>query len=198
MGDVSSDSRSVMELTDFAERNIVDRLSVVPGVATIRLSGARRMAMRIWINREALAARALTVQDIEDVLRRENVELPAGRIESAEREFSLRTDSELKTPEDFASLVVARTTDNHIVRLGDVAEVRVEPESTRRIARSNTVPGMSLGIVPQSQANIFGGKSRRPRRDRAGKSGHPDGYRDHDSCRFPVFVGESMKGCSRR
>lgn len=191
--DVSSDSRSVMELTDFAERNIIDRLSVMPGVATIRLSGARRMAMRIWLNREALAARALTVQDIEDVLRRENVELPAGRIESAEREFSLRTDSELKTPEDFADLVVARTPDNHIVRLGDVAEVRIEPESTRRIARSNTVPGMSLGIVPQSQANILAvnrgilAEIERARKD------IPADIQITTAVDFSVFVGESMK-----
>jgi len=153
--DISSESRSVMELTDFADRNIVDRLSVIPGVATIRMSGARRSAMRIWIDREALAARDLTVQDIEDTLRRENVELPAGRIESTEREFSLRTDSELKTPEDFASLVISRTADNFVIRLDDVANIRIEPESTRRVARSNTVPGMSLGIVPQSQANIL-------------------------------------------
>ena len=190
--DVSSESRSVMELTDFAERTIVDRLSVVDGVATVRLSGARRMAMRIWLDREALAARELTVQDVEDTLRRENVELPAGRIESTEREFSLRTDSELKTPEDFASLVIARTKDNYVVRLGDVADVRIEPESTRRIARSNTVPGMSLGIVPQSQANVLA--VNRGVLDEVAriKEEIPDDILITTAVDFSVFIGKSM------
>ncbi|MDP6674801.1 MAG: efflux RND transporter permease subunit, partial [Gammaproteobacteria bacterium] len=191
--DISSENRSVMELTDFAERNIVDRLSVVPGVATIRMSGARRIAMRIWLNREALAARNLTVQDVENTLRRENVELPAGRIESTEREFSLRTDSELKTPEDFANLVISQTADKRIVRLNDVAEVRIEPESTRRVARSNTVPGMNLGIIPQSQANILSVNQ--------GVLADLDKIRQHipddieitTAVDFSVFIRESMK-----
>ncbi len=82
---------STLELTDYAERNLIDRLSTVPGVARVAINGGRRYAMRIWIDRQALAARQLTVTDIEDALRRENVELPAGRIESRTREFSLRT-----------------------------------------------------------------------------------------------------------
>jgi len=152
--DVSSDARSVMELTDFARRNIVDRLTVLDGVSTVRVSGGHIPAVRIWLDREALAARELTVQDIEDLLRRENVDLPAGRIESAEREFSLRTDTALRTPEAFAQLVVAREGE-YVTRLGDVADVRIEPESTRRIARSDGVPGLTLGVSPQSQANIL-------------------------------------------
>src|SRR5690606_25452742 len=87
----SSDSMSLLEITDYAERNLIDRLSTVPGVARVSIGGARRYAMRIWLDRQALAARQLTVADIEDALRRENVELPAGRLESRAREFSLRT-----------------------------------------------------------------------------------------------------------
>ncbi|MFW2405380.1 MAG: efflux RND transporter permease subunit, partial [Gammaproteobacteria bacterium] len=191
--DLSSESRSVMELTDYAERNIVDRLSVVPGVATIRLSGARKLAMRIWLDREALAARDLTVQDIEDLLRRENVELPAGRIESKYREFSLRTDSELTSPTDFAALVLKRTPDNYVVRLGDVADIRVEPESTRRVARSNSVPGMSLGVIPQSQANILAvNQGVLAELDRI-KENLPDDIEVEIAVDFSVFIGESMK-----
>ncbi len=152
--DISSDTRSLMEITDFVERNLTDRLSVLEGVSTVRVSGSRVQAVRIWLDRHSLAARGLTVQDVEDMLRRENVELPAGRIESAQREFTLRTDTGLSSPEDFARLVLTREGDN-VVRLGDVADVRLEPESTRRIARSDGVPGLSLGIVPQSQANIL-------------------------------------------
>src|SRR5690606_36807665 len=88
---IASPSMTILELTDYAERNLVDRLSTVPGVARVRINGARHYAMRIWIDRQALAARKLTVADIENTLRRENVQLPAGRLESQTREFSLRT-----------------------------------------------------------------------------------------------------------
>ena len=123
---LESQTRSLMELTDFAERNLVDRLSRDrrrrPGP-----DGRRpEPAMRIWLNRDALAARGLTVQDVEDTLRRENVELPAGRIESRQREFSLRTETGLDTPEDSQALVVGRGPDNYLIRLGEVADVRVE------------------------------------------------------------------------
>jgi multidrug efflux pump len=152
---VDSRTRSLMDLTDFAERNLVDRLSVIDGVAQIRVSGAQKTAMRIWLDRDAMAARGLTVQDIEDTLRRENVELPAGRIESRQREFSLRTETGLNTPEEFEALVVGRGADNYLIRLGEVADVRVEPEDQRFFSRSNRVSGISLGIMPQSKANIL-------------------------------------------
>jgi multidrug efflux pump len=152
--DVSSETRSLMDITDYADRNLVDRLSVIDGVAVVRLSGLRTPAMRIWLDREALAARELTVADVEDRLRAENVEVPAGRIESTDREFTLRTETGLHTPEDFQNLILKRN-EAFVVRLGDVADVRLEPESTRRIARSNGRPGLSLGVVPQAQANVL-------------------------------------------
>jgi len=152
---VDSSTRSLMDLTDYAERNLVDRLSVIDGVAQVRLSGAQKKAMRIWLDRNALAARGLTVQDVEATLRRENVELPAGRIESRQREFSLRTETGLDTPDGFEALVVGRGPDNYLIRLGDVAQVRVEPEDSRFFSRSNRVSGISLGIVPQAKANIL-------------------------------------------
>jgi multidrug efflux pump len=152
---VSSHNRSEMELTDFADRMLADRLTVIEGVASVRYSGARRYAMRIWLDREALAARALTVQDVENALRRENIELPAGRIESHEREFSLRTDTGLKTPAEFRNLVIGRGPDREIVRLGEVADVRIDAEDTRYFSRSDGITGISLGIVPQSKANVL-------------------------------------------
>src|SRR5690606_31309181 len=92
--------RTALELSDYADRYLVDRFSVVKGVAQVRIAGERRYAMRVWLDREALAARQLTVQDIESALRAENVELPAGRIESIDREFTVRTDTGLRTPSD--------------------------------------------------------------------------------------------------
>ena len=151
----SSDRMSLLELTDYAERYIVERLSTVPGVARVGINGGRRYAMRIWIDRQALAARQLTVADIENALRRENVELPAGRLESRSREFSLRTDVGLHTEEDFRNLVIGRGPDNHLVRLGEVAEVRLGAENERTVARSNGRAGVSFSIEAQSKANTL-------------------------------------------
>ncbi len=118
---LTSATRTQLELTDYSDRYLVDRLSVVPGVATIRIGGERRYAMRVWLDRKSLAARQLTVQDVEGSLRQENIELPAGRIESLEREFTLRTDTGFRTPEDFRQLVIGRGGDGYLVRLGEVA-----------------------------------------------------------------------------
>lgn len=152
---VASDQRTALELSDYANRYLVDRFSVVPGVAQVRIGGERRYAMRVWLDREALAARQLTVQDVESALRSENVELPAGRIESIDREFTLRTDTGLRTPEDFRRLVVGRGAGGYLVRLAEVADVELAAENLRTISRSDGVPGISLAIVPQSTANVL-------------------------------------------
>jgi len=151
----NSDKMTELEVTDYAERYIVDRLSTVPGVARAALSGGRRAAMRIWIDRQALAARALTVGDIEAALRRENVQLPAGRLESKTREFSLRTEVGLDTEEDFRNLAIGRGADGHLVRLGEVANVNVAAENTRSMMRTNGRPGVGIGIEAQSKANVL-------------------------------------------
>jgi multidrug efflux pump len=151
----SSETMSTLEVTDYAERYILDRLSTVPGVARVSLFGGRRPAMRIWTDRQALAARRLTVADIEDSLRRENVQLPAGRLESHSREFSLRTEVGLDTEEDFRNLVIGRGADGHLVRLGEVAQVRLAPESERSSMRLNGRPGVGMGIEAQSKANTL-------------------------------------------
>jgi multidrug efflux pump len=153
--DISSDSRSLMELSDYAERYIVDVLSIVDGVAFIRTSGNRRQSMRIWVDPKRLAARGLTVNDVEDALRRENVQIPSGRLESSSREFTLKTNTGLVTADDFRRLVLAQGRDDYLVRLGEVADVELAPENVRSFSRSNGVSGSSLGIIPQAQANIL-------------------------------------------
>jgi multidrug efflux pump len=90
---LTSDRMSGLEITDYADRYLTDRFASVPGVARVRISGERRYAMRVWLDRRELAAHGLTVADVEAALRAENVELPAGRIESQAREFGLRTDT---------------------------------------------------------------------------------------------------------
>ena len=153
--DLSSDSRSLMDLSDFAERYIVDALSIVDGVAFVRFSGERRKAMRIWVDTKRLAARGLTVGDIEDALRRENVQIPSGRLESSAREFTLRTNTGMITEDDFRQLVLTRGAGNYLVRLGEVADVEIAPEDDRSFSRTNGISGTSLGIIPQAQANIL-------------------------------------------
>ena len=152
---VSSDTRSLMEVSDYAERYLVDAFSVVDGVALVRGSGRRRPAMRIWIDPKRLAARGLTVTDIEDALRRENVQIPSGRLESSTREFTLRTDTGFRSVSDFEKLVLSEGADNYLVRLGEVADIELAPENIRSFSRTDGVTGMSLGIVPQAQANIL-------------------------------------------
>jgi len=150
---LTSDRHSGLEQTDFADRFLVDRLSTVPGVARVRLSGARRYAMRIWLSREALAARGLTVADVENSLRAENVELPAGRLESTSREFTLRTATGFTAEEDFRKLIVGRGPEGQPVKLGEVAEVRIGAENERSIARANGIESVSMGIEQLSKAN---------------------------------------------
>jgi multidrug efflux pump len=152
---LSSERMSGLELTDYAERVLLDQLSATPGVARVNINGERRQAVRIWIDRQALAARALTVADIEGALRRENVELPAGRLESSEREFSLRTDTGLSKVEDFRQLSIGRGADGSLVRLGDVARVELGAENERSVSRSTGLPGISLGIEQNSKANTL-------------------------------------------
>jgi multidrug efflux pump len=152
---VASTQRNMLEITDYMERYLVDQFATLEGVANVRMNGARRYAMRIWLSRENLAARQLTVADVETSLLRENVELPAGRLESAEREFSLRTDTNLRTEEDFRNLVVGRGPDGYLVRLGEVAEVRLASDDDRSLSRSNGAVGLSMAIIPQSKANVL-------------------------------------------
>jgi multidrug efflux pump len=152
---VASTQRNMLELTDYMERYLVDQFSTLDGVASVRMNGARRYAMRVWLQRENLAARQLTVADVENALLRENVEIPAGRLESREREFSLRTDTNMRTEEDFRNLVIGRGPDGYLVRLGEVAEVRLASDDDRSISRTNGIIGASMAIIPQSKANVL-------------------------------------------
>ena len=150
---LTSSVMSKIELDDYAQRYIVDRFAVLPGVAAVVINGGGRPAMRIWLDRLALAARNLTVTDIEDALARENLELPAGRLESAERELTVRITRGYSSADDFRNLVLAAGDDQHLIRLGEVAEVALAPENLRESFRANQQNTVGLGIVKQSTAN---------------------------------------------
>lgn len=150
---VASAERDILGLTDYAERYLLDRFSSISGVASARLGGGQRYAMRVWLDRTALAARGLTVNDVESALRRENVELPAGQLESSTRDFILRMSRAYQTPEDFSALVLANGRDGSPVRLGDVAQVGREAAERRAWFRGNGEPQVGFQIIKTSTAN---------------------------------------------
>ncbi|MCU7843704.1 MAG: efflux RND transporter permease subunit [Candidatus Thiodiazotropha sp. (ex Monitilora ramsayi)] len=150
-----SDRMTVPELSDYARRNLVDRFSVINGVARVRVGGGQTFAMRVWIDRQALAARGLTVTDVEQALRAGNLELPAGSIDSDERIFTVRVDRSFRTVEDFKRLVLARGEDGYLVRLGEVARVEKGAEETRTFFRGNGIPMVGIGIIKVSTANTL-------------------------------------------
>ncbi|MFN4023514.1 MAG: efflux RND transporter permease subunit [Hyphomonas sp.] len=148
----ASERMTTPQLTDYANRFLVDRFSAIDGVARIQVGGGRDYAMRVWLDRRALAARGLTASDIEQALRSENVEAPAGTLESGAVSYTLRIDRPFRNAEDFAGLVIAQG-EGYLVRLGDVARVERGTVDDRTIFRGNGVPMVGLGIVKQSTAN---------------------------------------------
>jgi multidrug efflux pump len=151
---LESPGMNPMDLTDYAERYIRDRIAIVPGVSQVTMNGMGRPSMRIWLDRVALAARNLTVTDIENALRRENINLPAGRVDSVDREFQVRVERNYETAEQFRKLVIsAGQDDGHIIRLGEIARVEVGPRNTRTIFRTNGSNSVGFGVVKQSTAN---------------------------------------------
>jgi multidrug efflux pump len=150
-----SDRLDTLALTDYAQRFLVDQLSAASGVARVIIGGQQRYAMRVWLDRSALAARGLTVNDVVAALRRENVELPAGRIESAERDFTVRISRSYRTPEDFATLPIAKGSDGHVIALAEVARVELGAVERRSMIRGNGEQQIGLGAVKQSQANTL-------------------------------------------
>lgn len=150
---MSSDQLDSLGLSDYAERYVVDRLSSIDGVAQVRVGGQQRYSMRVWLDREALAARGLTVNDVENALRRENVELPAGNLESQQRDFTLRVMRGYQKAEDFAALALTKGSDGYLVRLGDVAKVERASAERRAYFRGNGQPNVGLGVIKTSTAN---------------------------------------------
>ena len=150
-----SDRMDGLELTDYAERYLVDRFSVLDGVARVWVGGARLYAMRIWLDRQAMAAQEVTAADVEQALRAQNVELPAGRVESTRKEFTVRVTRLFNTAEDFQRLVVRQGRDGHLIRLRDIARVERGAEDDRSVLRGNRIPMVGLGIVRQSKANTL-------------------------------------------
>src|SRR5919205_177878 len=150
---LSGANYDLLQLSDIADRLVKTRLQTLPGVGQARIFGERRFSMRVWLSASELAAHGLTVQDVESAIRSRNVEVPAGRIESSRREFSVRSLGELKTPEEFENLTVANQ-NGQLVKLRDVAKVELGAQDERSILRYKGVPAVAIGVVRQSKANL--------------------------------------------
>ena len=148
----SSDTRSPLEINDLLNRIVKPRLQTVTGVADVPIYGERRYAMRIWLDPERMAGYRLTTQDVEDAIRRNNLELPAGRIESQQREFSVTSQTELARPAQFSDIVI-RTVNGFPVRMRDVARVEESAASDRSRVRLNGRDAISMGVIRQATAN---------------------------------------------
>ncbi len=152
----SSDQHSALEVTDVANRIVKPRLQTLPGAADVRVFGERKYAMRIWLDRDRLAAFNLTPQEVEDAVRRQNVEMPAGRIESRNREFSVVSRTDLSAPEQFSAIIVKQASDaigSYPVRIADLGRVELGAASERSSVRFNGRPAVALGLIKQATAN---------------------------------------------
>jgi multidrug efflux pump len=147
----SSDRHSLVEIADYANRIVKDRVQTIPGVAQAQVYGSR-YAMRVWLDPERLAGYGLAPSDVESALRAQNVEIPAGRVEGLQREFTVLSETDLKTPEQFAQIILGNS-NGYLVRLGDVARVELGADSARFRARFNGKNAIPLGIVKQAVAN---------------------------------------------
>ncbi len=151
---LSGANYDLLQLSDVADRIVKKRLQSLPGVGRAFIGGERRYSMRVWLSASALAARGLTVQDVEAAIRSRNVEIPAGRIESERREFTVRSLGELKTPEEFAELTVA-SPNGILVKLKDLGRVELGAENERSALRFKGNTAVGVGIVRQSKANLI-------------------------------------------
>ncbi|MFO1012377.1 MAG: efflux RND transporter permease subunit [Caulobacteraceae bacterium] len=146
-----------LQLADYAQRYLVERLSTVPGVAQVNVGGSQAYAMRIWLDADAMAARGLTVDDVEAALNSQNVELPAGALESQTRDFTIRVNRGYSRPGDFAQMPIrtaaSSPADSYVTRLGDIARIEEGPDDRRRLFRGNGVNQIGMQITRQSQAN---------------------------------------------
>ena len=151
---VTSDRHTPMELTDYADRYLTDPMKAIPGVATVIIGGERKYSMRVWLDRERLAAHGMTAQDVEDALRRQNLDSPGGRIESTQRELTVLAETDLQSAEAFNNMII-REVAGYPIRLKDVGRAAPGPYENRKIVRVSGNEAIGLGVVKQSTGNTL-------------------------------------------
>ncbi|MBN8684831.1 MAG: efflux RND transporter permease subunit [Chitinophagales bacterium] len=151
---MQSTSRNMMELTDYAENVVVERIQTIPGVSAVNIFGEKRPAMRLWFDPAKLTAYQLTVQDVLNALNRENVELPGGKLRGDATELTVKTFGRLQTEEDFNDLLISTNPVNGAtIRFRDIGQAVLGPENEEGGARRNLVQGLSLAVIPQPGSN---------------------------------------------
>ncbi|NNF47638.1 MAG: efflux RND transporter permease subunit [Desulfofustis sp.] len=190
---LTSDGLTVPELTDYADRYLVDRFSLLDGVSRVRVGGGQRYAMRVWLDRSAMAARDLTVSEVEQALRAENVELPAGTIESATRSFTVRLGRAFRTADDFSKIVIKQGADGYLIRLGDIGRVERGTQEDRTFFRGNGVAMVGLGIIKQSTANTIDVARAAKAQMVQLNTTLPEGMQIRQSFDTSVFIEEAIK-----
>jgi multidrug efflux pump len=148
----SSATRTALDVSDIANRIVKPRLQVLPGAADVRINGERKYAMRIWVDRDRLAAYGLTPADIEMAIGQQNVELPAGRVESQLREFTVTARTDLNTASEFGAIVV-RVVNGYPVRLRDIGRIEIDAATARSTVRFNGENAVAIGVIRQATAN---------------------------------------------
>ncbi|HEY5370013.1 MAG TPA: efflux RND transporter permease subunit [Hanamia sp.] len=149
---VQSNSRNLLEVTEYAENNIVERLQTIPGVSSISVWGEKRFAMRLWFKPARLQAYGLSTNDIQNALATQSVELPAGKISGNTTELSVRTFGKLNTEEQFKNLII-KNIDGVNIKLSDVADVVLGPENEESGLKESGVPMIMMAIIPQPGSN---------------------------------------------
>ncbi len=150
----SSDQLSAIELNDYLDRNIIDRLSILPGVASITIGGERKYAIRVWLDPDKMSSRNITVTDILRAINSENIEKPAGRLDSNTRELELQMTSKLSDIKEFENIVL-KIVNGSKIRLSDVARLTIGAETDRGFLRANGKNAIGLGIVRQTKSNVL-------------------------------------------
>ena len=151
---IKSDSRNILELDDYAENVLMDRLQTIPGVSNVQVWGQQKYAMRLWIDPQKLAAYKLTFSDVETALGNENVELPAGKIYGNNTELTVKTFGRLTTEDDFNNLII-KANPNQTIRFKDIGNAVLGPENEQTILKESGVPMIALSIVPQPGTNYI-------------------------------------------
>lgn len=151
---LTSDQRNIMEVSDLADRLVRERMETIPGVSSVRIFGEKRYSMRLWMDPVKLATHGLTPGDVQDALDRENVDLPAGRLEGETNELSLRVLGRLSTPEEFEEMILKNENDRQI-RFRDVGRAELAPENLRTGSKSDLIYRIGVAIIPQPNTNAI-------------------------------------------
>ena len=190
---MTSETLTAAQLTDYADRYVVDRLETIQGVASVDLSGERAYAMRIWLDADAMAGRGVTVDDITAALRENNTELPSGEVETASRTFVLRTETRLADASEFEELIIGNA-DGYLVRLGDVAEVDLGVEDDDSYFRANGLTAVGLNILRQSRSNTVGISAAVGEALDDIRGDMPDGTRIEVATDDATYIRDSIRG----